>query len=274
MNQKPKLKKYNKQNIKKVSKFAEDDKYKQQLFEGNLSVDKMKFSTFRDTLRSSRAGSTEGKSKDKENNCLTNSRVIGSNNMADSLVEEHQDSPFVIDFDEKLLEMRRMEEENFEPFKEKVKKVIEKTISKGKNPNFNALMEKVNFYLTSVSDVPSKERYKRITVDVNQKCKKTKSYSEQIEKGHIHNSERKRLNNSTQRIKHDKQHRSSSTLTKTRPQTALMSTRPTTNQFQTTTRSLSTSQLNRYTICSLDLNNVKWRSSNKEEKQRFSSLLQ
>jgi hypothetical protein len=146
----------------------------------------MKFSTFRDTLRSSRVGSTEGKSKDKENSCLANSRLIGSNNMADSVVEGYQDSPFVIDFDEKLLEMRRMEEENFEPFKEKVKKVIEKTISKGKNPNFNALMEKVNFYLTSVSDVPSKERYKRITVDVNQKCKKTKSYSEQIEQGHIH----------------------------------------------------------------------------------------
>lgn len=44
-----------------------------------------------------------------------------------------------------------MEEEGFEPFKEKIKKVISKTLNIGKNGNINALMEKVNFYLTSIN---------------------------------------------------------------------------------------------------------------------------
>jgi hypothetical protein len=69
-----------------------------------------------------------------------------------------------------------MEEENFQPFKEKVMKVIDKTIKAGKNNNINTLMERVNFYLTSIAETPNKQRYKKITVDAQKSDRKIKSY--------------------------------------------------------------------------------------------------
>lgn len=68
--------------------------------------------------------------------------------------------------DEKLGEMRKMEEEAFQPFKQKIRKVIDKTISRGVNGKVNTLMQKVNFYLTSVSENHSKSKIKKISVDV------------------------------------------------------------------------------------------------------------
>jgi len=55
-------------------------------------------------------------------------------------------------------------------------KVIDKTIKAGKNNNINTLMERVNFYLTSIAETPNKERYKKITVDAQKSDRAIKSY--------------------------------------------------------------------------------------------------
>lgn len=39
-------------------------------------------------------------------------------------------------------------------------------------------MEKVNFYLTSISETPAKPKIKKITVDIQARDKKVKSYCE------------------------------------------------------------------------------------------------
>ncbi len=56
-----------------------------------------------------------------------------------------------------------------------MRKVIDKTISSGLNGKANALMEKVNFYLTSLAETTTKNKYQRITVDVRQRDQKIKS---------------------------------------------------------------------------------------------------
>jgi hypothetical protein len=59
-------------------------------------------------------------------------------------------------------------------------KVIDRTIKAGKHPTVNALMEKVNFYITTVAENHSKEKYKRISVDAHKRNKEVQSYCEKI----------------------------------------------------------------------------------------------
>ena len=69
-------------------------------------------------------------------------------------------------------------------------KVIDRTIKAGKHPTVNALMEKVNFYITTVAENHSKEKYKRISVDAHKRNKEVQSYCEKIEKGMLARSEK------------------------------------------------------------------------------------